>query len=160
TLGPIFGSLGGAFGGGNIFRTPGTFPGAVASAFATGGGGGISAPASISSAINQFFGPSVPRRAGSAGGGGGIDDFFGAGVPRTAGNLRFPFSSLGKSLSGLAPSLGLSLGSSVGGQSTAGSILGSAGGLLGGLVLAASTGAIGGSLGGLFALSGALGPAA
>lgn len=73
---------------------------------------------------------------------------------------NFSLAGIGKSLGAMAPLLGLSLGSSLGGQSILGNILGSAGGLLGGLVAASVTGAIGGSLGGLFALSGALGPAA
>lgn len=73
---------------------------------------------------------------------------------------KFSFGQFGTQVAALAPFLGLSIGASLGGQSGLGQILGGAGGLLGGLVLAASTGAIGGSLGSLFALSGALGPAA
>lgn len=80
----------------------------------------------------------------------------------TAGGSALSASKLsfGQQLAGLAPGLGASLGGLLGGNSVGGQILGSLGGLLGGLVLAASTGAIGGSIGGLFALSGALGPAA
>jgi hypothetical protein len=174
TLGGLFGNSGGAGGGlGNLFRTP-SFAGggggnpfqAIAQAFAGGAGGEISAPPSISAAAlgriaGAGFAAAIPGDVGSAAGG-AAGGAFGRAVSGAAGSAAggFSFSALGKSLGNLAPFLGLQLGSGIGGTSTAGNILGGIGGALGGLVLGASTGAIGGSLGSLFALSGALGPAA
>jgi hypothetical protein len=160
------GAAGSAGGIGGIFRTPGTFPASIAQAFAgVAGGGGISAPPSVSqSGLGGILG-------GIFGGGGGvartparsdIDDFFGANVPRTAGKIGggFSLSSIGKSLGAAAPFLGFSAGSGLGGQSLAGNILGGIGGALGGLVAGAATGGITGALGSAFALSGTLGPLA
>jgi len=147
-LAPLLGGIAGAFGGpsfagaaGNIFRTPSTFPAnAGSSAFqsianAISGGGGITAPPSISSGIGQFIGASVPRTAGVARG--TIDEFIGSAVPRTAGRVGGFFSNIGQSIASAAPFLGLSLGGSLGGQSVLGQIAGSAGGFLTGGLLAA-----------------------
>jgi hypothetical protein len=144
---PIAGALGGlnpaAAGGiGGIFRTPSTFPTnafqGIASALS--GGGGVSAPPSITSSIGSFIGAGVPRTAGVVRG--GIEEFVGAGVPRAVGKINFSFGALGKSigqsLGAAAPFLGASLGGSLGGQSVLGQILGTGGGFLGGGAVAAA----------------------
>ena len=126
-LGPIFGG-GGGTGIGGFFQR----------AFAGAGGGGISAPASISGGVGSFF----------SGGGGGSLAFPGAQSPEFfnvsggAGRTSF-FGGIGKSFAAAAPLLGLGLGGSLGGQSIPGQIAGSAGGLLGGGAIAGFSGALG-----------------
>jgi hypothetical protein len=136
-LGPIFGGGGGGGGGllGNLFRTP---------SFA--GGGGISAPGSISGgSLGQIF-------AGGASSGGGLGSIVGgilgggggAGGGSAAGGFGgFNFSGLGQSLGNAAPLLGLGIGASLGGKSIGGNILGAAGGLLTSTFLATTLGAPG-----------------
>ena len=136
TLGGLFGNLGGSLG--NLFRTP-TFAGGF-------GGGGISAPPSVS--LGPFgFGQGFGIDVSSAGAGfrqqaTGIfaNGQFAAGL---AGASKFSFANLGKSFASAAPFLGLSLGGSLGGQSIAGNILGSAGGFLAGGAVAGAAGLLG-----------------
>lgn len=126
TLGGLFGNLGGL---GNLFRTP---------SFA-GGGGGISAPPSISSSFigfGQGFGILPEAQSGQL----TLDPVtareISLGLPLGGG--KFSFSGLGKGLAGAAPFLGLSTGASLGGQSIGGQILGGAGGFLTGGVIASA----------------------
>lgn len=136
-LGPLFGGGGGG-GLGNLFRTP---------SFA--GGGGISAPPSVSGGIlsSIFGGGGGGGIAGAVSGGGGLGDFIGAGVPRTAGSIlsggKFNFSGLGQSLGNAAPLLGLTIGAGLGGKSVGGNILGAAGGLLTSTFISTTLGAPG-----------------
>jgi hypothetical protein len=133
TLGGIFGGGGGGGIGnlfGNLFRSP---------AFASAGGNGISAPASISQSFGSFF---------SGGGGSSSASGFGklALDPLTAKEFGIGGSFLGgigKSFAAAAPLLGLSLGAGLGGQSVFGQIAGSAGGLLGGGAVAGFSGLLG-----------------
>jgi hypothetical protein len=177
-LAPIVGTVGGLSGifgqpaaagaAGGIFRTPGTFPASIsasglqsiANVISGAAGGGISVPASVSQPIPGLPSVGLPiPRAGSSNAliNAGAVGAFG---PTASSAAQFSLSGFGKSLAAAAPFLGGSIGAGLGGTSTAGNILGAVGGTLGGLAIGAATGAIGGSLGSLFALSGALGPAA
>jgi hypothetical protein len=139
TLSGIFGGGGGGSVGnffGNLFRAP-SFAGAA-------GGGGISAPASVSEVS------SLARSLFPGAGGGGSSSASGFGKlaldPLTAKEFGLGGSFLGgigKSFAAAAPLLGLSLGAGLGGQSAFGQIAGSAGGLLGGGAVAGFSGLLG-----------------
>jgi hypothetical protein len=136
-LGPIaqlFGGGGFAFGGGGRGSN---VPVNLNQLFQAAGGG-ISVPASVSGpfGFGQGFGIQT-----SFGGGGSIahEGVHAAGVATKPGF----FKSLGNSLAGAAPLIGLSAGGSFGGQSATGQIFGSAGGLLAGGAVAGFAGALG-----------------
>ncbi len=159
TFSGIFGG-GGGFGGfggaGGIFSTPAFNPNAgggftqqLGSIFRGLGGGGISAPASVSGGIASFgsVGGIPLLGLGRASGGAAT------GATGLSGLINRVFSGAG---GGLLPLFGASLGTGIGGQSLFGQILGGIGGAAVGLGVsfgASVFGALGGGLG-------ALGPAA
>lgn len=115
-------------GGGNLFRTPSTFPQSISSSaiqnLFSGAGGGIGVPPSVtqqaqlaqvfSSIAGEVSGPATrPRRVTGAAG------FFN----------RFDLGGIFGGLASAAPLLGLSLGTGFGGQSRLGQVLGAGAGL-------------------------------
>jgi tape measure domain-containing protein len=148
-LSPIAAAFGGGgglalagAGGGNIFRTPSTFPQSVSSsaiqnlvAAATGGGSGAPPSTTATQQLQQVFsdiaGPAARPRTvtGSV-----------AGAAATAGG--FSLSALGRSIGAAAPFLGGTIGLGLGGQSRLGQVAGAVGGGVLGLGVGVATGAI------------------
>jgi hypothetical protein len=158
-LGPLFGQIGGGIGG--LFRTPSTFPQALAAA--AGAGGGITAPASITQTqqiVSQLFNAGSPFAPAQRASGIFANGAFGAalGGGRSGGILGGIFNKVfgGGAVSALPLLLGGQLGAGLGGQSLAGNILGAIGGGAVGLGAAFGASVFSAAGGGL----GALGPAA